>query len=701
MAADQLPAEVGKFATYLDGLLARLDPSGGWCAVFWQRDPEGMRACLDGREMPPWDVVEALLQDLAGQYGPGGAGPETDRARALHAAALAAYDGRPGGRDALGDRLDVMLREQKYAAERQAALARHLTSATTREQADALRLDLAWARDDHERAVARCAELRARMAPLDRRDQEVLPRTWEDTAGPSTTGDGYEPGAPWAGTGAGGRYDAGGLKPGRRTPQHSTGLHAPEEAAAAAAGSDGLPARAAAVADAAGRYDAVAPEAGRPAPQYTESRTAPGEAAGSDGFPARAAAGTGAGGRYDAVGQAARRHAPQHPAGPAARGEGAAGGTSGGITAWGAAPAAPVLGAFAPAAGSTPAAPGSPAADSSWAAGPSTAGSTPAASGPPAADSSWAAGPSTAGSTPAASGPPAADSSWAAGPSTTGSAPAAPRPPTGDSSPAAGSPTTHPAPADPESPTPKQRKRRRGSARFAGMVDEGAAAVAVPPAAAVPDLPVPAPTAPGRTPRGARFAGAAEEAAVERAAPEAGRPGDADLDEVGRTVDLLARLRSEGRSGEAHALLTEVASWEPARFPLLAERLHRAGLDADWQTLLWEAASLPAGRLVAAADALIAAGRAGDGQQMLRQGVARPPGEVGAAVLGLAAEGRHREVRVLLDAYVRARTPEEAARSAAPDPRRLVPLLLEAARGVSDERSWDLVHALRVAGFAA
>jgi hypothetical protein len=171
MAADQLPAEVGEFATYLDGLLARLDPSGGWCAVFWQRDPDGMRACLDGREMPPWDVVEALLQDLAGQYGPGGAGPETDRARALHATALAAYDALPGGRDALGDRLDVMLREQKYAAERQAALARRLASATTREQADALRLDLAWARDDHERAGARCTELRARMAHLDRRER--------------------------------------------------------------------------------------------------------------------------------------------------------------------------------------------------------------------------------------------------------------------------------------------------------------------------------------------------------------------------------------------------------------------------------------------------------------------------------------------------------------------------------------------------
>ena len=555
MAADQLPAEVGEFVTYLDGLLARLDPSGGWCAVFWQRDPEGMRACLDGREMPPWDVVEALLQDLAGQYGPGGAGPETDRARALHAAAVAAYDGRPGGRDALGDRLDVMLREQRYAAERQAALARHLTSATTREQADALRLDLAWARDDHERAAARCAELRARMAHLDRRDREAAQGAWDDAAGPggagaavpSTAADRYDHGASWAATGA------------------------------------------------AGRHDAEASGAGR----HSGSRAAPGGVT-EHGRPGTASsAGAGPAVRYDAVAPDAPRPAPQHPGGPAVPGGVAADGR---------------LGAF-----------GAPAADS---------------------------------------------------------ASAAPEPPA------------------PE-PTPKQRKRRRGGARFAGMADEDVAAVAVPPAADVPVLPAPAPASSRRTPRGARFAGAAEEAVVERPVRETGAAGAADLAEVGRTVELLARLRGEGRSGEAHALLTEVASWEPARFPLLAERLHLAGLDADWQTLLWEAASLPAGRLVAAADALVEAGRAEDGRQMLRQGIARPPGEVGDAVLGLTAEGRHREVRVLLDAYVRARTPEEAARSAEPEPRRLVPLLLEAARGVSDERHWDLVHALRVAGFAA
>ncbi|WP_010038873.1 hypothetical protein [Streptomyces chartreusis] len=232
------------------------------------------------------------------------------------------------------------------------------------------------------------------------------------------------------------------------------------------------------------------------------------------------------------------------------------------------------------------------------------------------------------------------------------------------------------------------------------MVEEDAAPV-VAPSGAVPLLPDPAPATGRRTPRGARFAGAAEDVGEERAESRAVGAGGAERRDVARAVETLARLRKEGRSGEAHALLAEAASWAPVRFPLLAHELERAGLGADWQTLLWEAASLPAGRLVAAADALGAAGRAGDGQQILRQGVARPPGEIGEAVLGLVAAGRDREVRVLLDAYVRARTPEEAARSAEPGPQTLVPLLLEAARGVSDERRWDLVHALRVAGFPA
>ncbi|MCZ4516018.1 hypothetical protein O3Q52_49540, partial [Streptomyces sp. ActVer] len=240
---------------------------------------------------------------------------------------------------------------------------------------------------------------------------------------------------------------------------------------------------------------------------------------------------------------------------------------------------------------------------------------------------------------------------------------------------------------------PKQRSKRRarGSARFAGMMAEDAAAPAA------PAMPVPPTAEP--TLRGARFAGVAEEPARPKARRE-------PLDDEARrttvqTVERLVRLRREGHSGEAHALLVEAAYWPAARFPLLAAELHRAGLGADWATLLWEAASLPADRLVAAADALAVAGRTADGDQMLRQGVVRPAPEIGEAVLGLVGEDRHREVRALLDAYVRIRTPEEAARSVETDPPRLIPLLLEAARHVSQQRHWDLIHALRVAGYTA
>jgi hypothetical protein len=235
------------------------------------------------------------------------------------------------------------------------------------------------------------------------------------------------------------------------------------------------------------------------------------------------------------------------------------------------------------------------------------------------------------------------------------------------------------------------------------MMEAEAAPVAVPETATPP---VSAPAAPGgRSPRGARFAGAAGAPPQPRTEEWAEARTEA-LDEDARrataeTVQTLIRLRREGRGGEAHGVLVEAAYWPSGRFPLLAAELHRAGLDADWATLLWEAASLPADRLVGAADALVAAGRDADGRQMLRQGVARPAPEIGTAVLSLAEEGRQREIRALLDAYVRVRTPEEAARSAEADPGRLVPLLLAAAKGVSEERHWDLVHALRVAGFTA
>ncbi|MCX5527482.1 hypothetical protein OG342_32295 [Streptomyces bobili] len=543
MALDQLPGQLREFANYLDGLLARLDQGAGWCAVFWQRDPDGMRACLDGREVPPWDVMEALLQDLAANYGTPVAAQQAQRARPLHIAALAAHDAGPGARDALGDRLDVMLREQRYAVDRQAELGRLLAAATTREEAEAIRLDLAWAHDDHERATARCAELRYRIAELDRR---------------AGAGAGAGAGV-GGGAGGGGRTDAG--VPVRRAETDAHGYARPTTAPA-----PGDP-----------HTDQVSPYGDprtSPASPYADSRT-------SQVSPYAEAAATAPAARNPEDAGAYSHEQPHSPQ----------------------------------------------------------------------------------------------------------------EPHSGQEAPAGRHAPDDAAPAS----VPRQRKRRRGGARFAGMAEEEAAPLAVPPVDEPVALPAPAPST-RRTPRGARFAGAAEEPR-QRPEPSA-RPVDtAARRETAEAVERLVRLRGEGRSGEAHALLVEFAYWPAARIPLLAAGLQRSGLTADWTTLLWEAASLPADRLVAAADALAEAGRTADGEQILRQGVARPAEEIGEAVGALMAGGRRREVRALLDAYVRVRTPEEAARSVAPDPQLLVPLLLEAARGVSDERHWDLVHALRVAGF--
>ncbi|MCI3271258.1 hypothetical protein [Streptomyces cylindrosporus] len=696
MAVDQLPGRMREFVNYLSGLLARLDQGGGWCAVFWQRDPDGMRACLEGREVPPWDVMEALLQDLTAEYGPAFVAEELNRVRALHTAALTAYDARPGARDALGDRLDVMLREQRYAAERQAELARMLASATTRQQADTIRLDLAWAHDDHERATARCAELRGRIAELDRRATGErmaaarrgrlsggavyrIDREYAETEdGLDDTGPAPRGGLAGGSGGPGGRdaglqqqrgsYDSsptsgprGGYAPGRREP---SALIAPygDDAEEAGRGPRLSPTRRGPEPSAARGDLFTGTSSATPAPDAPQLHDAPRSPA-----PGRTLHPSTPEQHYSA------QPTPQYPA--------PAGSAS--------AQATPQYPAPAGSAATQPA-PHYPAtADAATHPAPQPHYPTPAGSASP---------------QPAPHYPATADAAVRPAPQphypTSAETPAHPAPQRTAAAPSDPAHPEHPAPSQPaptlEPPAPKKRKRR-GSARFAGMVEEDAAPVVVPPTA--PQV-LPSPAADGgRTPRGARFAGAAE-------APARAEPVVEELDaegarEVAGAVERLVRLRAEGRSGEAHALLVEAAYWPAVRFPPLAVGLQRAGLGADWATLLWEAASLPADRLVAAADALVAAGRGSDGEQILRQGVARPAGEIGRAVLGLATEGRRREVRALLDAYVRVRTPEEAARSAEPDPGALVPLLLEAARGVSDERHWDLVHALRVAGFAA
>ncbi|WP_030978046.1 hypothetical protein [Streptomyces sp. NRRL S-1824] len=462
MTVHQLAGEVAEFAQYLRNLTALLDPGRGWYGVFCRRDPAGMRACLDGAEIPPWDVVESLLQDLAGERGAAFAARESVRAAALYSASAAAHDRRPGGRQALVERLELMLREQAYAAQRVRAAG--VDNGAQPPDPDTL----AWAQDDHTRASARCTELRKRLSAV------TVPQGW--------------------------------FRPEEESPAE--------------------PAR----------------------PRAPGPRTAPGPAAGSERAPA----------------------------------------------AW---------------------------------------------------------------------------KSPAAGPSSS-------------------------APGRPQPPAPKRKKPR--GARFAGLeVDDDTGAPL-----AVPVLPVPSTDA--AVPRGARFGGAPTAAGADARGRDAARPAADPVAQRAATeaVDMLVRLRTEGRSGEAHGVLCEAAGWPADRLPLLAVELHRSGLAADWATLLWEVSSLPPVELAAAAGALAAAGRTDDCGQLLRQGVARPAAEIADAVLALDRAGLEPEAQALMGAFVRVRTPEDAALIAAGDPRQLVPQLLAAARAVSPEREWDVVHALRVAGIA-
>ncbi|MFG3496991.1 hypothetical protein [Streptomyces sp. NPDC047928] len=159
------PEEVREFAGWLRGLAALIDQDGGWYGVFRQRDPDGLRACLAGAEVPPWDVVEALLQDLAAVPGADPAWADAARARRLHEAAATAHDRRPGGRDALRQRLELMAHEQARAARRAAELVAELgTVPDGSAEAERLAHELAWLRDDHARATARITELGARLA---------------------------------------------------------------------------------------------------------------------------------------------------------------------------------------------------------------------------------------------------------------------------------------------------------------------------------------------------------------------------------------------------------------------------------------------------------------------------------------------------------------------------------------------------------
>ncbi|WP_030218425.1 YML083C domain-containing protein [Streptomyces bikiniensis] len=162
MTVTQTPPEAAEFTHWLAGLTARLRPDAGWYGVFAARDPEGLRACLDGTELLPWDVVSSLLQDAGEAAG----GPFAVRGRALYVAAAGAHDRGSGAAAALAERRELMERERRYAESRARELRERLRTAPGPgpEEAARLRHDLAWTRDDLARAVARITELTARLA---------------------------------------------------------------------------------------------------------------------------------------------------------------------------------------------------------------------------------------------------------------------------------------------------------------------------------------------------------------------------------------------------------------------------------------------------------------------------------------------------------------------------------------------------------
>lgn len=179
-----------RFTFWFRSVVAALGERTGWYGVFASREPQAARTYESGAEVPPWDVVLAVLHDLAARGGGLVDNAVAERARAMHREAVAAWDAAPGAREALRARLDAATRARDLAVlrEREAVRALDHASATpSAPNAGRLTNVLAWARDDRERATARHADLRTRLAALSGAPE--LPADWfRPAAHPGPTG---------------------------------------------------------------------------------------------------------------------------------------------------------------------------------------------------------------------------------------------------------------------------------------------------------------------------------------------------------------------------------------------------------------------------------------------------------------------------------------------------------------------------------
>ncbi|WP_130796611.1 hypothetical protein [Streptomyces otsuchiensis] len=161
--------ELAAFTVELRALTAELDPGADWYAAFARRVPTDLETWLSGLDLPPWDVVADLVQDLVAVRGPLAAREREVRLRDRYAAAACAQDARPTARADLARRAGLVEHAERESferghrlavAERSARLAGHQQEAA---RLAALRM---WAEDDGARHRSRLAEFHARLAAL-------------------------------------------------------------------------------------------------------------------------------------------------------------------------------------------------------------------------------------------------------------------------------------------------------------------------------------------------------------------------------------------------------------------------------------------------------------------------------------------------------------------------------------------------------
>lgn len=272
VAKQSLPPEMAEFARFLRQVTGWLDEESGWYGVFRRGDPDGLRACLDGSALPPWDLVESLLHDLAEHGGRRAADAALPRARDLHRAAVAAHDAARPDRAALTAVLRARLAEHRTAAAGAELLRGRLAVERDPWTAQQLEYELAWVRDEADRASARCTELRGRIDALARQAAEREPVRPPPAALGGARFAGAAPAPPPVLPAVGGAYEA--LPPG--TAGSGT------EAAAGASGTGPAPGS--------GGADRHGAEAGPAGPLPPRGARYPGPGAGEGGGPTGAGA---------------------------------------------------------------------------------------------------------------------------------------------------------------------------------------------------------------------------------------------------------------------------------------------------------------------------------------------------------------------------------------------------------------------------